>query len=45
MAAKEKRELNIVVICDECADTGRGKPTLQEPDGIECDCKNNKTKH
>jgi hypothetical protein len=25
------------VVCDECGDTGRGKPTLQEPDGIGCE--------
>ena len=27
----------IEVVCDECGDTGRGKPTLQEPDGIDCE--------
>lgn len=25
------------LVCDECGDTGIGYPTLQEPDGAECD--------
>jgi len=25
-----------VIKCSNCGDTGRGKPTLQEPDGEEC---------
>jgi DNA-directed RNA polymerase subunit RPC12/RpoP len=25
------------VVCDNCGDTGREKPTLQEPDGIDCE--------
>jgi hypothetical protein len=25
------------VVCDGCGNTGRGKPTLQEPDGIDCE--------
>jgi len=30
------------LVCDECGDTGRSYPTLQEPDGIECErCKAN----
>ena len=27
---------NYVIKCLNCGDTGRGKPTLQEPDGEEC---------
>ncbi len=23
--------------CDGCGDTGRGEPTLQEPDGVDCE--------
>jgi len=30
------------LVCDECGDTGRSYPTLQEPDGVECEkCKAN----
>ena len=25
------------VVCDGCGDIGRGEPTLQEPDGIDCE--------
>ena len=25
------------VVCDECGNTGRGRPTLQEPDGVDCE--------
>ena len=25
------------VVCDGCGDTGRGEPTLQEPDGADCE--------
>ena len=25
------------VVCDGCGDTGRGIPTLQEPDGVDCE--------
>ena len=25
------------IVCDGCGDTGRGKPTLQEPDGVDCE--------
>ena len=28
--------LQNVIICSNCGDTGRGKPTLQEPDGEKC---------
>jgi len=27
---------DIVIKCSNCGDTGRGKPTLQDPDGEEC---------
>jgi len=38
---KFRTELNTFVLrnvikCSNCGDTGRGKPTLQEPDGEEC---------
>jgi hypothetical protein len=26
--------------CKICGDTGRAKPTLSEPDGVECSCHN-----
>ena len=30
------------LVCDECGDTGRSYPTLQEPDGVDCEkCKAN----
>lgn len=33
-------EAEEVKVCDSCGDTGRGKPTLQEPDGVDCEkCK------
>ena len=30
------------LVCDECGDTGRSYPTLQYPDGVDCEkCKAN----
>ena len=40
MVVKKYNDIHIVsnhVVYDECGDTGRGKPTLQEPDGIDCE--------
>ncbi len=37
---KNNEAIHIVsnhVVCDECGNTGRGKPTLQEPDGVDCE--------
>lgn len=31
-----KFAIHNVIKCSNCGDTGRGKPTLQEPDGEEC---------